>query len=129
LLLQAGASLAFWVLTSLAARVLMDDSVEAARQGIYSGTCLLLCMVPTDVTLWWGRRALAASPEQQLAAVMGGTGIRMFAVLVAGWLLWSKVAYYGDSSFWNWLLACYLFTLALEITLLLVGRPAAAPKP
>ena len=82
-----------------------------------------------SLRLWWGRRTLAASPEQQIVAVMGGTGVRMFAVLMAGWALWSGVSYYGDSSFWNWLLVSYLFTLALEITLLLTGRPAAAPKP
>ncbi len=129
LLLLYVAALAFWVLISLPARALMADGDEAARLGIYCGTALLLCLVPTSVTLWWGRHALEKSPDQQFAAVMGGTGIRLFAVLLAAWGLWSNVEYVHRDSFWTWLLIAYLFTLALEITLLLVGRPAAAPKP
>ncbi len=124
-----GGVLAFWVLIALPARALLEDGDESARVIAYCGTTLLLCMIPTTLTLWWGRRALEQSPDQQLAAVMGGTGIRLFAVLVAAWALWSNIGFYQQSSFWNWLLIAYLFTLALEITLLLMGRPTAAPKP
>ena len=60
---------------------------------------------------------------------MGGTGVRLFVVLLAAWGLWSNVGYYHQSTFWTWLLIAYLVTLALEITLLLMGKPAAAPKP
>ena len=33
--------------------------------------------------------------------------------------------YREHGGFWNWLVVCYLFTLALEMALLLAGRPAA----
>ena len=60
--------------------------------------------------------------------VMGGTGVRLFVTLLAAWLLTQSVPFFRDGSFWNWLLGAYLVTLALEITLLLAGRPASAPK-
>jgi len=122
------AALASWVLISLPARALLDID-EAAQMGLYFGTGLLLCLIPTSLTLWWGRRALEQSPEQQLTAVLGGTGIRMFVVLFAAWGLWSNVGFYHQNSFWTWLLIAYLVTLALEITLLLMGKPATAAKP
>lgn len=128
LLLLLGGGLAGWVLVSLPARALLDTS-QAERVVVYFGVCLLLCLVPAAVTLCWARRALAQSPESQLTAVMGGTGVRMFVTLLAGWLLTEQVPFFRDASFWNWLLAAYLLTLALEITLLLAGRPAAAPNP
>ena len=32
-------------------------------------------------------------------------------------------------TFWVWVVACYLFTLGLEITLVLAGKPAAPAAP
>jgi hypothetical protein len=127
LLLLAG-SLACWVLVSLPARALLDDPDSVYRVIGYSGAALLLCLVPTAATLLWASAALSRSPEMQLAAVMGGTGVRLFSVLLAGWVLHQWVPFFQDPSFWTWLLIAYLYTLALEMTLLLVGRPAAAPK-
>ena len=126
LLLLIGGTLAFWVLVALPGRFLLDDADSAARLIGYSGTALLLCLIPTAVTLIWSRAALEKSPEAQLIAVMGGTGVRLFAVLLAGWALNQNVNFYQEQSFWYWLLIAYLFTLALEMTLLLTGRPANA---
>jgi len=116
------------VLVCLPARALLEID-DATQLGLFYGTGLLLCLIPTSVTLWWGRRALEQSPEQQLTAVMGGTGVRMFVVLFAAWALWSNVGFFHQNSFWTWLLIAYMVTLALEITLLLMGKPATAAKP
>ncbi len=129
LLLLLMGSLAFWVLVALPARALSDDPETAERAIVYSGTAVLLCLVPTALTLIWSSRALRQDPHTQLTAVMGGTAFRLFGTLLAGFAISSTFAYYRESSFWNWLLAAYLFTLGLEMTLLLAGKPAAAPKP
>jgi len=55
--------------------------------------------------------------------VLGGTGVRVFGVLLAGFALFQGVPYFRQyPGFWTWLLVSYLFTLALEMALLLVGR-------
>ena len=125
LLLFLGGSLAFWLLLALPARHLWGDSAA-----VTSGVCMLLCLVPTSLTLIWASRVLDRSPDQQMVMVLGGTGIRMFVVLAAAMALTSSVPYFQDnSSFWTWLLVCYLFTLALEMVLLLTGRSAATIQP
>jgi hypothetical protein len=129
LLLLFGGTLALWVLIALPARALVDDPESKARVIGYSGTTLFLCLIPTALTLIWCSVALQQSPENQLTAVMGGTGVRLLSVLLAGWALHSNVAFYQHDSFWNWLLGAYLFTLALEMTLLLSGRTVSAPRP
>lgn len=129
LLLLLGGSLAFWVLVALPARALLDDPEQVSEVIAYSGMAMLLCLVPAAITLTWGCHALRRDPESQLAAILGGNGIRMFSVLLAGWLLTRWFPYYGESSFWNWLLVAYLYTLALEMTLLLVGRAGSVMTP
>jgi len=115
-----GASLAFWLLAGLPARLLGGG--DAAL--VHSGTALLLCLVPMALTLVWGGWALSRGPEEQLVLVLGGTGLRMFLVLAAGWALYTWAPYYRDQvAFLIWLLVCYLFTLALDLALLLGGRP------
>jgi hypothetical protein len=120
--------LACWVLVALPARALLEDVEQARRVIAYSGVALLLCLVPAVATLCWARRSLDRSPQEVLAAVLGGTGIRLFATLLAAWALTQSVPFFGDGSFLYWLLGAYLFTLTLEMTLLLAGRPASAPK-
>jgi len=128
LLLMIGGGLVCWVLVALPARALLDDAEQARRVITFSGTCLLVCLVPALLTLVWTRHALDQSPDAQLLAVLGGTGIRLSVVLLSGWLLTTYVPIFRDSSFWFWLLGAYLFTLTLEIFLLLAGRPASVPK-
>jgi len=61
--------------------------------------------------------------------VLGGTGVRMFFVLLAGWMLYQYVPYYQQqSSFLIWLGVGYLFVLALDMTLLLASRPEREPE-
>src|SRR5207253_1299665 len=103
-----------WVLVALPARALLDDAEQARRVIAYSGVGLLLCLMPAALTLLWARRALDRSPEAQLTAVLGGSGVRLFVTLLAAWLLTDRVPFFRDGSFWYWLLGAYLFTLTLE---------------
>lgn len=125
LLLLLGA-LTFWVLVAVPARALGGG--EAAV--VYSGTALLLCVVPMAGTLAWTSWSLRQGPEQQMAAVLGGTGLRMFLVLGAGWLVYSSFPYYQQQpGFYIWLVVCYVFTLALDIGLILTSRPEMKDAP
>jgi hypothetical protein len=105
--------LVFWLAVALPARHVWGDSAA-----VFSGVAILLCLIPTAATFVWAQWALAHSPEQQLWMVLGGTGIRMFFVLTGGGLLYWLVPYFQQSqSFWIWILISYLFTLSLEMAL------------
>jgi len=120
LVFLVGGCAAFALLVGLPARHLGGGDAAV----VFIGTALLLCLVPAIVTLLWGERALHQTPDKQLILVLGGTGVRMFFVLLSGGALFQWVPYYqGQASFLIWLLVCYLFTLALDMMLLLVGRP------
>src|SRR5439155_55285 len=93
-LLLVGGSLLFWLLASLPFRVLAEDRAAGDAVVVYAGTAVLLCLVPTSLTLLWGSYALRQAPEQQLAAVLGGTGVRVFTVLLAGFALSRWVPYF-----------------------------------
>jgi hypothetical protein len=122
LLLIAG-SLAFWLLLALPARVLGGGDAIV----IFSGSALSLCLVSAVGTLSLASWGLEKHPEQQVTMILGGAGLRMFFVLCAGLLISKCVAYYQEqTSFWIWLLVFYLFTLALEMGLLLTVRPKKA---
>lgn len=130
LLFLVGGCAAFWLLVGLPARHLGGGDASL----VYLGTALLLCLAPAIVTLVWGERALQQSADKQLILVLGGTGVRMAFVLLAGWALFRYVPYYQrQSSFLIWLVVGYLFTLALDMIVLLLGRPereseTAAPR-
>jgi len=86
-----------------------------------------MCLVPTLVTLLWGVWAQEQTPEQQLLMILGGTGLRLFVVLGIGLALSLGVTYFQDANlypFWTWVLVFYLFTLFLEVLILILGRSA-----
>jgi hypothetical protein len=120
--LLVGGTLAAWLLVVGPARWLGGD--DAA---LFSLTAALLCLVPSAATLVWCELALGGSPEQQLAAVMGGTAARMVFVIAAGMVLYHVVPAFGYDRFWLWIIFFYLATLALEIGLVLT-RPAPADR-
>ncbi len=119
-LILVGSVAALWLLAALPARHLGggDDAV------VQSGLAALLCLVPAVAVMVWADWAFRQTAEQQMYAVLGGSGVRMFFVLGAAFLL-SEVAgwYRGQIGFWVWLGVFYLFTLALEIVLLLKMQP------
>jgi hypothetical protein len=99
----------------------------AALEGVVA---LLICAVPSGLTLLWSGWAMQGRPEQQLVAVLGGTGLRLLVVSLLGLALSQRVEWLQeDGHFWTWVLAYYLFTLALETALTLQLRPASTqPK-
>jgi hypothetical protein len=118
-----GGCITFWLLVALPARHLGGGDSAV----VFIGTALWLCLVPMTVTLIWGQGALQQTADKQLLLVLGGTGFRMAFVLLAGWTLYQWVPYYQQQSrFLIWLVVCYLFTLALDMILLLLGRPDSA---
>jgi len=111
-------------------RLILLAAVPAKHLGgaelawVFSGTALLLCLVPGLITIAWAGIALRQDPAQQLTMILGATGVRMFGVLLIALLLYQNVPpYQGQDGFLLWLVVCYLFTLTLELTLLLTGRP------
>jgi ABC-type spermidine/putrescine transport system permease subunit II len=117
-ILIAGTLLA-WGAAAYPARLLGGDAGL-----IYSAVAAALCLLPTALTLLWAEWVSRQSPEQQLTMVLGGTGIRMGVVMGIGLLLYLFLPYFEQPGFWLWLLAFYLFTLALEMVLVVRGRTA-----
>jgi len=113
-------SMVFWVLVALPSRHLWGDSAA-----VYSGVALFLCLVPTAATMLWANWAFDRAADQQIVMVLGGTGLRMFVVLSGGLALYMLIPYFQEhQGFWLWVLVAYLFTLALEMILVLKGRTA-----
>ncbi len=119
LLVLIGLTLAVWIVAALPARWLGGGDLAL----LYSGTAVLLCLVPGVVTLLWTGWA-PPQPELQLTATLASTSIRLFLVLGITFLLLVTVEpYRGSIAFGIWVLVFYLFTLALETLLVLAGRP------
>jgi hypothetical protein len=116
-------SLGVWLLTAYPAHALWGETAV-----IYGVVAVLLCLAPTTATLLWAGQALDGSAEQQLGLVLGGTGVRMVFVLGGGLLLYYSLPYFQQQSFWLWILAFYLFTLALEMVLIVRGRPVESER-
>src|SRR5262249_9902266 len=68
-----------WALVAYPAWKLGEEA-----HAVYAGVAALLCLVPTAVNLVWARWAFHQPPELRLVMVLGGTGLRMFFVLLAG---------------------------------------------
>ena len=115
LLILAGATIAFWSLTALPAS--LWGSQGALRM---SAAAAALCFVPTALVITWASWARQKSGDQNLLMVVGGMGLRMTTVLLGAWLLTDQVAGFGDfQHLAPWLVAFYLFCLAIEIALVL----------
>ena len=110
-----GGSLLLWLALIFPARQLGGD--EAV---FLSAVALGLCLIPAAATMAWALRA-GTSPESQLLMILGGTGVRMGIVLGGGLLLTRLYPESFPSAFWIWLVVFYLFTLSLEMTLLVRG--------
>ena len=138
--LLIGGTGAFWLVVSYPAyRLGGEVSLVTAA------LAALLCLLPTTASLIWAGWARDQSPERQLLMMVGGTGLRMVAVLGAGLLLspcypavvvaglrqlrglWSDVGWMPAQettpiTWWGWLLVFYLFTLALEVGIVVAAR-------
>jgi hypothetical protein len=119
--LLIGASLGFWAVLAYPARRLGGDEAFA-----YTAIAAALCLVPTAATLLLAQKANGQLPANALLMLLGGTGIRMAVVLGAGIAI-SLLGLPGLPevnvvAFWIWLLVFYLFSLALEVTLVVMSR-------
>jgi hypothetical protein len=124
-LLIAGAA-AFWVVTALPARHLGGGDLAL----IHAGAAVLLCLLPALATLAWSIQTLKRDPQSLVVVALGGTGLRLAAVTLAGFVLYRQVPpFRGQEAFWAWLLASYFFVLALELKLLLRAVPKTDAPP
>ena len=113
----------FWLLVFYPARLLWGETAVA-----FSAVAAILCLIPTAATLIWSEWAFRSSPEQQLLAVMGGTGLRMLFVAGVGIAMFLLSDYFHQQSFLVWVVVFYLVTLTLEISVLLAGKTLADSK-
>lgn len=114
--LLIGGTLVLWAVVVYPASRLLGP--EALVQSL---AAMLLCLVPAVATMAFALRAFNRSGEEQLLAVLGGTGVRMAVVLGLGWLGFTLVPELHANAFWIWLIVFYLATLGLEMTLLVRG--------
>jgi hypothetical protein len=115
--------LAFWALLAYPAYrlgtvwTLADSAIAAA-----------LCLLPAALTLTLSYFTFQGKPQDQLWIVLGGTGIRMGTVLGLGLLLSWVDPHFQQVGFWAWVLVFYLFTLGLEVGLLMWGKRAVVAR-
>jgi len=117
LLWLVGGTVAFWALLTCPALLLWPEDPTFT----WSTTAVIICLVPTALTLAWTRRANKGRPEDQLVAVMGGTTARMAFVIAAGLTLFLTIKRYEYQRFWIFVVVYYLFTLALEMAIIVRG--------
>jgi hypothetical protein len=115
-LLLAG-SLLFWGLAAYPAYLLGGDTGL-----LFSAVAAGLCLVPGLVTLVWAEWTYRRSPDQHLLMVLGGTGVRLFVVLGGALAIQSGLPRFRQTGFLLWVGVFYLFTLILEVVLMLAGR-------
>ncbi len=114
------ATAAFWALSAIPARLILGGEWTY----VYSGTAMLMCLVPGALTLLWANHAASKDPQQLALTWLAGTGVRLFGVLLLALVLFQLVPLYREESgFLLWMVVFYFFTLAAEMHLLLSGRP------
>jgi len=113
-------TVAFWGLLTYPARLLWPD----VPTFLWSTTAAVLCLAPTVLTMVWTRWAFQGKPEQQMLAVFGGAGLRMVVVLAVGMGLFLGVEPFQHQRFGIMVVVYYLFTLALEMILIVRNAPA-----
>jgi hypothetical protein len=105
-------SIAMWLLLAGPAWLL------AAQAGLLdTAVACLLCLMPMTATMLWVHWSFDGAPEQQLMAVLGGTGVRLLAVIAGGIGLFHAAPALHRPAFLLWVVVFYLGTLTLEIVL------------
>lgn len=122
-ILLAAGCFALWVLLAYPAyrmgtvRALTDSAIAAG-----------ICLLPGTATLILGYFTFSGKPKDRLWIVLGGTGVRMGMVLGVGLILSWLNPHFQQVRFWVWVLVFYLFTLALEMVLLVSGNRKAGVR-
>jgi len=112
------------------AAVLLGRHLWGDQTALAAAIACGVCLVPATATLLWSEWAMTWSPQQQVTAVLGGSGLRLLVVGVAAFALFQQVPFLHaeESHFWNWVLAFYLVTLALEVVVLLWAQSGRRHK-
>ncbi len=92
---------------------------------LQSAVAMGLCLVPGVGILALVGRMRHKSPEWRMGVSLLGAVVRMGFVLGAGAILYKTVPGLGENGFWIWLLVFYLFTLGVEVWLILQAEQAA----
>jgi hypothetical protein len=121
--LTAG-SLVLWLLLAIPAYFLGGEADVR-----FAGVAALLCLIPTAMTLLWLDFASGATPDKQLLAVLGGTGVRMGFVLTVGLVLFHTLESFHAARFLIWIIVFYLATLTLEMVLVVRHQAARERLP
>jgi hypothetical protein len=122
-ILLAAGCFASWVLLAYPAyrlgtvRALTDSAIAAG-----------ICLLPGALTLVVGYFTFSGKPKDRLWIVLGGTGVRMGMVLGVGLILSWLNPHFQQINFWAWVLVFYLFTLTLEMVLLLSAKPKVTAR-
>jgi len=126
LLWLVGGTVLFWALVTYTGWLLWPGDQTV----LWSTTAALLCLAPTTLTLVWAYWAFREKPEQQLLAAFGGATIRIAIVLAAAMILFLNVEAFGRQRFWILVILYYLFTLGLEVVLIVrqTAPGRVAPK-
>src|SRR4029077_15914165 len=109
LVLLIASCFAFWAIASLLAHNIWGGPAIA-----YSAIAMAICLGPAAATLCWTHWAAKQAPDQQLTVLLGGTGLRLFAVLLGAFVLYSSIPFLHQDVmplFWTWVLASYMVTL------------------
>jgi hypothetical protein len=120
LLWLVGGTVAFWGLLTYPSRLVWPDDPTFA----WNTAAALLCLVPGALTLAWTTWAYRGQAPQQLVAVLGSTMVRMAVVVAGGMVLFLSVKEFEYQRFWMFVIVYYLFTLALEMVLIVRGASA-----
>jgi hypothetical protein len=85
---------------------------------LQGGVAFALAFVPAALTLGLVVYSYSSTPELQLTASLGGSGVRMAVALGGGLFLTTTQPLLFATPFWSWLVLYYLVLLGFEITLL-----------
>jgi hypothetical protein len=85
---------------------------------LQGGVAFGLAFVPAALTLGLVVYSYRSTPELQLTASLGGSGLRMAVALGGGVFLTNTQPHLFGTPFWSWLVLFYLVLLGFEITLL-----------
>lgn len=93
---------------------------DAVTQG---ATAFGLTFVPAALTLAWVLYSNRSTPEMQLLASLGSSGVRMAIALGGGFLLTNAQPEIYSTPFWFWLVLFYMVLLGFEIALVIRQQP------
>jgi len=117
-----GSIAVLWLLLALPARWIWGNVVL-----LHSVVALSLCAVPAAASLIWATASIERSPDMLMFQVLGGMGLRMAFVLGVGLALYLGLPDDFSEVFWVWVLIFYMFSLFVEVCLVVRAKRTANP--